>query len=89
MGIKRTLLKTFMKENNYTYKDLASIIECEEIYIKQIINGKDCLSYEMAVMLSSIFNITPDDIFYSECKENKEIKSKLNVIKTNRDNLLK
>lgn len=89
MEIKRNLLKTLIHDNKYNYGILADIIGCSRVFMWQIINGKRRLTYEMAIKISTIFNMTPDDIFYSECKENKEMKLKLNAIKKSRDSLFK
>ena len=72
--MKHKLLKSLMKDNNYTYSDIAKIINCSEDFTKKIINNKVELSYKMSVIISAIFKLTPDDVFYTEYK--KEIKKR-------------
>ena len=73
--MKHKLLKNLMKDNNCTYSDIAKITCYPEKYIKEIVNNKIELSYEMSVIISAIFKLTPDDIFYTEYK--KEIKKRI------------
>ncbi len=61
--MKHKLLKSLIKDNNYTYSDIAKITRYP-IYIKEVVNNKTELSYEMSVIISTIFKLTPDDIFY-------------------------
>lgn len=70
--MKHKLLKSLMKDNNCTYSDIAKITNYSEDYIKKIINNKIELSYKMSVIISIIFKLTPDDVFYTEYK--KELK---------------
>ena len=79
------LLKSLKTENNYTYKELSEIIGCSKPFIWQIINNKRKLSYEMAIIISSIFYMTPDDIFYSEYINEPDFKTKLNNLLKKRD----
>lgn len=58
-----------MKDNNCTYSDIAKITYYLEKYIKEGINNKIELSYGMSVIISAIFKLTPDDIFYTEYKK--------------------
>ena len=54
---------------------MARILGISESYYYQIENGKRKLDYIMAVRISAIFKLKPDDMFYhyfKDCsKENK------------------
>lgn len=53
-----------MKENKLTCGQMANMVGCSELYLHEIINGKQPLSYEMALYISEIFNMKPDELFY-------------------------
>ena len=82
------MLKTFMKDRNYTYQKIAEITDYSRPYIWQVINGKRRLTYSMAVIFATIFNTSPDDIFYTEYKTNPEFKQKIDHIIKRRDKLI-
>jgi putative transcriptional regulator len=69
-------LKTMRIEKKYTCKDMAAALKISKPYYWQIENDKRGLSYDMAFKIAKIFNVKPDDIFYSEFsgrhKQNKE-----------------
>lgn len=77
MRKKCELLKSLKDNNGYTYSDLSKIIGCSKPFIWQIINGQRSLNYEMAILLSVIFNMTPDTIFYSEWINDSKMQSKI------------
>ena len=54
------------------------MLKISAFYYFKIENGKRKLDYKMAVKIASIFNLTPDDIFY---KFLRNIKLGLNVLK--------
>ena len=54
------------KENGYTYSHLSQILNCSKSYVWQLFNKKRNLSYEQAILIASIFNMKPDEIFYSD-----------------------
>ena len=58
-------LKQIRKENKYTIYDMAKIIKITPSFYSQIENKKKRLFYDMAFKISAIFNMKPDDIFYS------------------------
>ena len=58
-------LKTIRKENKYTIYDMAKILKITPSFYSQIENKKKRLFYDMAFKISAIFNMKPDDIFYS------------------------
>lgn len=58
-------LKKIRKENNYTIYDMAKILNITPSFYSQIENKKKRLFYDMAFKISAIFNMKPDDIFYT------------------------
>lgn len=58
-------LKRIRKENKYTIYDMAKILKITPSFYSQIENKKKRLFYDMAFKISAIFNMKPDDIFYS------------------------
>lgn len=58
-------LKKIRKENKYTIYDMAKILKITPSFYSQIENKKKRLFYDMAFKISAIFNMKPDDIFYS------------------------
>ena len=73
-------LRRARKEYKYSAKDMAKILGISQSYYYQIENCKRKLDYIMAVRISSIFKLKPDDMFYycfkDYSKQNKQIKSK-------------
>lgn len=78
-------LRRARKEYKYTAKDMAKILQISESYYYQIENGQRKLDYIMAVRISSIFKLKPDDMFYYYFKDYSKSniivkkKSRLNV----------
>lgn len=58
-------LKEIRKLNKYTIYDMAKMLKITPSFYSQIENKKKRLFYDMAVKISSIFNMKPDQIFYS------------------------
>ena len=58
-------LKKLRKENKYTVYDMAKILEMTASYYSQIENKKKRLNYDIAVKISAIFNMKPDELFYT------------------------
>ena len=58
-------LKQIRKEHKYTIYDMAKILKITPSFYSQIENKKKRLFYDMAFKISAIFNMKPDDIFYS------------------------
>lgn len=58
-------LKQIRKEKKYTIYDMAKILKITPSFYSQIENKKKRLFYDMAFKISAIFNMKPDDIFYS------------------------
>ncbi len=59
-------LKQLRKEYNYTIYDMACKLNISASFYCQIENKKRRLFYDTAVNISLIFNMMPDDIFYSQ-----------------------
>lgn len=74
LKIKYKLLRSLVKDNHYTWSDIASKMNYSLKELLSIINNNQDLSYKDSILLSSIFSLTPDDVFYSEFK--KQMKKK-------------
>jgi putative transcriptional regulator len=61
-------LKHLRKNYGYTLDDMAKKLKISKTYYWQIENNNRKLSYEIAFKIASIFNTTPDDIFYEDFK---------------------
>lgn len=59
-------LKKIRKEYNYTIYDMARILKITPSFYSQIENKKKRLFYDMAFKIAAIFNMKPDDIFYTK-----------------------
>ena len=59
-------LKRLRSKNNYSYQDIANILNISKTYYWQIENKKRRLTYELAIKISAIFNLKPDDVFYND-----------------------
>ena len=62
-------LRELRKKNGYTHQQMGDMLNISKIYYWQIENDKRRLYYEMAVRISKIFKLKPDDIFYEELKK--------------------
>lgn len=67
------VLKRFRKVKGYTCEDMAKMLKISVSYYCQIENGKRKMTYRMAVKISSIFRMYPDDIFYDYHLKDKVI----------------
>lgn len=54
--------------HKYSYQAMANTINVSKAYYWQIENKKRRLSYAMAVTISNVFNLKPDDVFYEDFK---------------------
>ena len=59
-------LKELRIKNNLNIKEMAKLVGISPTYYWQIENKSRRLYYELAVKISKIFNLKPDDIFYEE-----------------------
>ncbi|MBP3460894.1 MAG: helix-turn-helix transcriptional regulator [Bacilli bacterium] len=61
-------LKELRIKYKYTSKDIADILGISKPFYSQIENGRRRLSYDMAVKISKIFKMKPDELFYDDHK---------------------
>lgn len=61
-------LKQLRIKNKYTTKMMAEKLEISKPFYSQIENQNRRLSYQMAIKISKIFGLKPDDIFYNDMK---------------------
>lgn len=59
-------LRNLREKNNYTVKDMADMLNISPAHYCLIENKKRNLYYDMAIKISNIFNLKPDDIFYKK-----------------------
>ena len=59
-------LKKIRKEKKYTIYDMAKMLNITPSFYSQIENKKRRLFYDTALKISTIFNMKPDDIFYTK-----------------------
>lgn len=59
-------LKEIRKANNYTIYDMANILKISPSFYSQLENKKRRLFYDTAINIAHIFNMTPDELFYSK-----------------------
>jgi len=62
---KFTKLKELRKEKNWTTKEMATKIGISQGYYCMLENGSRRLYYDIAKKIATIFNLKPDDIFYT------------------------
>lgn len=58
-------LKQIRKEHNYTIYDMAKLLKITPSFYSQIENKKRRLFYDTAIKISTIFNMKPDELFYT------------------------
>lgn len=58
-------LKKLRKKQNYTIYDMAKLLNITPSFYSQIENKKRRLFYDTAVKISAIFNMKPDELFYT------------------------
>ena len=62
-------LKQIRVQNKYTTKVMAEKLGISKPFYSQIENPNRRLTSEMALKISNIFNLKPDDIFYYDMKK--------------------
>lgn len=67
-------LKYLRNKNNYTVEYMANKLDISIGFYSLIENSNRRLTYDMAIKISSIFNLKPDDIFYDDHILTKNIK---------------
>lgn len=78
MKYELTNLINFRKENGYSVKKMADLLNISKTFYWQIEKGQRNLSYSMAVKISILLNKKPDDIFYHDFIKNKLQKKTIN-----------
>ena len=66
-------LQEYRIKNNYSCQDMANKLKISKSFYWQIENGKRRLSYIMAIKIAEIFKMKPDELFYDDLKEEKDI----------------
>ena len=66
-------LKELRKENNLSIYDMANKLNISAVQYYFIENQKRILYYDMAIKISRIFNMRPDQIFYTEKSNDFEL----------------
>ncbi len=59
-------LKEKRKEYNLTIYDMSKLLNITPAYYYLIETGKRKLYYDMSIKIASIFNMKPDNIFYTK-----------------------
>lgn len=59
-------LKEIRIKNNMTLVDVAKKVGISKPFYCQLENGKRRLLYETAIKIASVFNVTPDYLFYDD-----------------------
>ena len=59
-------LKQYRIKNNYSCQDMANKLNISKSFYWQIENGKRRLNYDIALKISMIFKLKPDNLFYDE-----------------------
>lgn len=62
-------LKKIRENYHYTSKYMSDLLGISKPFYSQIENGRRRLSYDMAVKISKIFNMKPDELFYDDHKK--------------------
>ena len=62
-------LKKIREEKGYTSDYISKELNISKAFYSQIENGKRRLSYDMAVNISKLFNMKPDELFYDDHKK--------------------
>ncbi|MGZ9782496.1 helix-turn-helix domain-containing protein [Bacillus pseudomycoides] len=83
--MKLEKLKEIREVHKMSLQNVADLIGVSKPYYWQIENGKRRLTYDLAVRISGVFNLTPDDIFFEfeltncelECSDSTKKNKKL------------
>ena len=62
-------LKQLRIKNKYPAKVMAEKLDISKPFYSQLENQRRRLSYEMAIKISDVFGLKPDDIFYHDMKD--------------------
>ncbi len=61
-------LKQIRKENKIKMKEIADKMGVSVSYYWQLETGRKRLFYDRALQIATIFNMKPDDLFYTDYK---------------------
>ncbi len=61
-------LKEYRLKNKFTNQFMADMLGISKPYYWQLENDQKRLTYDLAIKISSIFHLKPDDLFYDEFK---------------------
>lgn len=64
-------LKEYRLKFRYSHRQMAELLGISKTFYWQLENNKRRLSYDMAVKMANIFEVTPDHLFYEEYKTKK------------------
>ena len=70
-------LRELRLKNKFTNQFMADELGISKPFYCQIEHGQKRLSYNIAVKISKIFNLKPDDLFYEKFN-NKKVDSEVN-----------
>ena len=62
-------LKKYRIKNKLSYQAMGDLLCISKTFYWQIENNKRRLSYDRAIQIAKIFNVTPDELFYEEIKK--------------------
>jgi len=63
------VLKQYRIKNKLSYQTMGNLLGISKTFYWQIENNKRRLSYERAIEIAKIFNVTPDELFYEDIKK--------------------
>lgn len=63
-------LRNYRIKYNYSYQNMADMLQISKTFYWQIEHKKRRLSYDMAIKIANIFKTTPDKIFYNDITNN-------------------
>lgn len=59
-------LREYRSKYHYSCQEMANMLNISKSFYWQLENNKRKLSYETAIKIAKIFNVTPDVMFYDE-----------------------
>ncbi len=64
-------LREIRNDHNYSIQKMADMIGISKSFYSQLENQRRRLLYDMAIKISAIFDMKPDEIFYDDHIDNK------------------
>jgi putative transcriptional regulator len=65
-------LKELRLEKGYTFSKMAKLVGLSKPFYWQIEHNQRRMTYDLAVRISKVFGLKPDDVFYEEMKFHKD-----------------